>query len=159
MSTCVGPNRAFPRTNVGRKGSSVDKRQERVAFGRWLKQELWRAELSQAEFARRTGATPSMVSFWVRGERTPLPENIQRIAAELGLDVDEVLAKAGHRPADYDQPDETTRAVMGIMHRLPDDERAEVEAFARYRLERWHRQQRLRQAAPPSSDQPEWPAR
>ena len=125
----------------------------RKSFGRWLKDQLWRAELTQAEFARRTGATPSQVSFWVRGERTPEPASCEQIAKVLGRDVDEVLARAGHRPADLDETDEETRAVLGIMRRLPAAERREVEAFARFRLERYQRRQRL--GGPAATAEPE----
>lgn len=115
----------------------------RGQFGEWFKRALWRAELTQAEFARRGEFTPGQVSFWARGERLPEPASIQRLAAVLGMDVDEVLSHAGHRPPGYDEPDEAIRAVIGIMHRLPDSDRAEVELCARFRLERYQRQLRL----------------
>lgn len=67
-------------------------------FGQWLRHELARREMKQADLARRLGASTGAISDWVNDKRIPDPSSIHRIADVLFVDVDEVLAIAGHRP-------------------------------------------------------------
>lgn len=67
-------------------------------FGDWLRVQMARRGFSQTELAERVGTTQSVVSRWVRNERVPDPSSCDRIADALGLDIDVVLAAAGHRP-------------------------------------------------------------
>lgn len=68
-------------------------------FGRWLARQLEQRELSAAEFARRIGSSPGVVSHWIRGARVPSPTSLVKIADVLDVDVDRLLVIAGHRPA------------------------------------------------------------
>lgn len=74
------------------------KAHRRTTFGAWLESQLQRREWNQSEFARRIDVRPGVVSHWVRNERVPSPASIEKIADVLFVDVDEVLAIAGHRP-------------------------------------------------------------
>ncbi len=67
-------------------------------FGTWLKHQLDRREWSQADLAKRMHVTNGMVSRWVRGERVPSTDSIDRLADVLMVDVDQLLTLAGHRP-------------------------------------------------------------
>lgn len=67
-------------------------------FPAWFRDQLKRREWTYADFARKSGVGPSMVSFWARGERVPSPQSCDIIADVLLVDVDEVLSLAGHRP-------------------------------------------------------------
>lgn len=69
-----------------------------ATFGAWLESQLLRREWSRSDFARRLGTRPATVSRWILGVRTPDPESCEKIADVLFVDVDEVLAIAGHRP-------------------------------------------------------------
>lgn len=72
---------------------------EEKAFAAWLERQLARREWTLADFARRLGIAPSIPSRWlsVRGRR-PSPASCDLIADAFGMDVDEVLTLAGHRP-------------------------------------------------------------
>lgn len=70
----------------------------RGAFGEWLRQELDKRGLSQADFARRVGTSPGLVSNWINNRRVPDPASAERIADGLSMNPDVVLAAAGHRP-------------------------------------------------------------
>lgn len=70
----------------------------RPEFSAWLSHQLKQKGLSQSEFARRVKTSTGSVSMWVNGQRVPDPASCDRIADVLFVDVDEVLAIAGHRP-------------------------------------------------------------
>lgn len=74
-------------------------------FGAWLRRQLKRRQMRQADLARRLETSSGVVSHWARDTRVPEPESCQGIADALGLSVDEVLTAAGHRTeATYDDP-------------------------------------------------------
>lgn len=70
-----------------------------ASFGAWLESQLLRREWNQSDLARRIDVRPSVVSRWIRNERVPSPASVGRIADVLMVDVDDVLTRAGHRPA------------------------------------------------------------
>lgn len=47
----------------------------------------WRskADLTQAELARKVGVTPQAVGSWERGDAVPTEENVVRVAHALGM--------------------------------------------------------------------------
>ena len=106
---------------------------EARAFRLWLAQRLREQDLSQADFARRLGTRPNTVSGWVTGQRRPDPASCDRIADALGLDVDEVLTAAGHRPARYVEDDPLIREAVALLRHLSPSDRADVVTYARYR--------------------------
>ena len=73
--------------------------QQEVGFGAWLQWQLDRREWSQSDFARKAGVSTGLVSNWVSGVRRPSPASVDKIADALMIDVDDVLMRAGHRPA------------------------------------------------------------
>lgn len=68
-------------------------------FGRWLQHQLDRREWKPADFARKARVSSGLVSNWLSGARRPNPASVDKIADALVIDVDEVLTRAGHRPA------------------------------------------------------------
>lgn len=92
------------------------------SFDRWLAYQLDRRDMKPADFARKVGSRPGVVSHWLNGERTPSTQSADRIADVLGVDVDLVLTLAGHRPhMDELAADDPRTALIGLVRRLPPD--------------------------------------
>lgn len=106
----------------------------------WLRRQLQRREMRQADLARRVGTSPGTVSSWVNGQRVPDPASCDRIADALGVDVDEVLMLAGHRPRIEEEESQEVRDLAALMRGMPAHVRRQVVEFAE-----WHRE-RLRRA-------------
>ncbi|AIR98588.1 helix-turn-helix domain-containing protein [Streptomyces glaucescens] len=72
------------------------------AFGPWLRRQLQRADMSQADLADRVGKTRAAVSAWVTGRAEPREETKVRIAEILGTDLASVVTRtcdvSGSRP-------------------------------------------------------------
>ncbi len=108
-----------------------------MTFGTWLKRQLMRQEgMNQSDLARKVGTSPGLVSDWLRDVRIPSPESCDKIADALGLDIDEVLVRAGHRPPLVHDDNPLLRELSAVVRQLPPHEREEVLAYARYRRER-----------------------
>ncbi|MDP9354733.1 MAG: helix-turn-helix domain-containing protein [Chloroflexota bacterium] len=89
-------------------------------FSAWLRSYLEEEDMSQSELAREIGAYPSLVSKWVNGVQRPRPEQCRLIAEALSLPLDEVLAYAGHRPADLGTQGEIRREIVAILDQIPE---------------------------------------
>lgn len=83
------------------------------AFGSWLKRQLRRADMSQAELAVALGKTRAAVSAWITGRAEPREETKAQIAEVLGTDLVSVVTRTvdvptgqpvrwHHRPAHTD---------------------------------------------------------
>jgi transcriptional regulator with XRE-family HTH domain len=72
------------------------------AFGPWLRRQLLRADMSQAELATKVGKTRAAVSAWITGRAEPREETKVRIAEILGTDLAAVVTRttdvSGSRP-------------------------------------------------------------
>ena len=74
------------------------------SFPVWLGRQLQRRGWSQADFSRELSKaagkriSTGLVSNWLSGARRPSSASCELIADVLFVDVDEVLAIAGHRP-------------------------------------------------------------
>lgn len=96
-------------------------------FGNWFRQQLERREWSQQDFSRKAKLSPSTVSDWARGQKIPDPSSIDVIADVFGIDVDEVLTRAGHRPqVEPFDPDDPKREFRAMISRLEMTEEKEV---------------------------------
>ncbi|MDN3238679.1 helix-turn-helix transcriptional regulator [Glycomyces tritici] len=60
------------------------------AFGSWLRRQLERSEMSQAELAERLNLTRAAVSAWVNGRAVPRNETKQAIAEVFGVELSAV---------------------------------------------------------------------
>ena len=93
------------------------------SFDQWLSRQLRLRDWSGSEFARRLDAHPSTVSFWLRGERIPNPKFCERISDALDLDVETVLAVAGHyRPLDPMDADSIETRLVSLVRAIKWDE-------------------------------------
>lgn len=90
-----------------------------MTFATWFRQQLQRREMTQTEFARKANLGTSTVSFWANGRRTPDPVSCDIISDILRIDLDTVLAAAGHRPAiDPLPPGDFRREVAALADRV-----------------------------------------
>lgn len=61
------------------------------------------------------------ISRWVRGDRVPTPESCDLLADVLGVDLDGILALAGHRPLDtMYRPDDPRNDIISQLPKLTD---------------------------------------
>ncbi len=92
--------------NASKIACMSEKRSEKMipAFGVWLKSEIAARGMSQNEFAKAVGVSPTSVSRWINGDQ-PKGEHIDPIADVLVLDYDLVNNRAGYRPRELLQID------------------------------------------------------
>lgn len=86
-------------------------------FGQWLQRQLQRRQWSQAEFSRRAGVSGTSISHWIGGRTMPDAESCDKIAEALFVARDEVLAWAGLRPVEHDDP-EVVREFTELLRRI-----------------------------------------
>ena len=67
------------------------------SFGGFLRRKLAEAGLTQAQAARKIGATSGMMSNWVQNKRVPEPPNVDKLAELLAVDPNEMQTRAGYR--------------------------------------------------------------
>lgn len=65
-------------------------------FGPYLTQAMTAAGLSQADLARLTGISDSIISKWRRGQATPSVDNLRILAPALGMTTRDLVVVAGH---------------------------------------------------------------
>ncbi|MGW6920675.1 helix-turn-helix transcriptional regulator [Streptomyces sp. NPDC054950] len=63
------------------------------AFGPWLRRQLRRADMSQADLAAKLGKTRAAVSAWITGRAEPREETKAHIAEILGTDLASVVTR------------------------------------------------------------------
>ncbi|MFF7752558.1 multiprotein-bridging factor 1 family protein [Streptomyces sp. NPDC007971] len=69
-------------------------------FGPWLRRQLLRAEMSQADLAAKLDKTRAAVSAWITGRAEPRDETKRRIAEILGTDLASVVTRTVDVPID-----------------------------------------------------------
>lgn len=107
---------------------------EDESFGAFLKDRLEEMDTNARQLSLAMGVSAPNVSNWLHNKRTPSPESCLKLAEVLGLSVDEVLAKAGHRPRMVADPVPGREEIHEIVERLPEQELELVREFARWRL-------------------------
>ncbi len=109
-----------------------------MTFGQWLRRQMMKQEggMSQAELARKVGTSAGLVSDWIRDVRVPSSESCDKIADALGLDIDEVLVRAGHRPPLGGNDSPLLRELSAVVRGLPPNQQEEVLWYARARRDR-----------------------
>ncbi|MFF9585810.1 helix-turn-helix domain-containing protein [Streptomyces achromogenes] len=73
---------------------------ESEAFGSWLRRQLQRTEMSQADLAARLGKTRAAVSAWINGRAEPRDETKAHIAEILGTDLASLVTRTVDVPID-----------------------------------------------------------
>lgn len=72
----------------------------RLLFGEWLEDRLKDKRWTQAAFAEVVGVAASTVSGWINNTQPPRRRMARAIAEALGVNVNEVLIRAGYPPID-----------------------------------------------------------
>jgi transcriptional regulator with XRE-family HTH domain len=88
--------------NLVRYRLQVGKDQELPSFPEWLASAIAARYDSDSAFARAAGVSPSVVSRWTRGDLTPTPRFLEKIAPALGVSATTLSAIA--YPGLTDQP-------------------------------------------------------
>lgn len=83
----------FP-VRVGRYGMS-EQPESTERFAAWIRETMRRRVWTQAEFARKTKVSSSVVSRWLNGQQ-PDPASVRKIASRLGEDLNSLMAMAGY---------------------------------------------------------------
>jgi transcriptional regulator with XRE-family HTH domain len=65
-------------------------------LGAFIRRHREAAGLKPAHLAKQMRVTRSMVLYWERGERTPEPESLQKLATALRVDFEDLSALAGY---------------------------------------------------------------
>lgn len=88
-------------------------------FGAWLSRRLRSREWSGADLARQIGTGNSTVTQWLGDSRIPSPTSCEKIADALHLDIETVLAAAGHyHPAGDLDPDSPEARIIAMVRRV-----------------------------------------
>lgn len=89
-------------------------------FAAWLRGELRTRGWYQSTLATKTGISIYTIRKWVGGQRTPDPENCQRIADGLGISAETVMRAAGHIKAEVILANEPERMELAaIVQAMP----------------------------------------
>lgn len=103
-------------------------------FVDWIEVELGKREWTRAELARRAGVNQSSLSLIYSGERKPGPDICEAIAKAFRIPPEIVFRKAGLLPEKTDT-DETSQEIVHIAHLLTEENRDDLLAYARFRLQ------------------------
>lgn len=60
-------------------------------FSKRLKELLEVEKISQKDFAKKVGVSPSCVTFWLKAERQPTAENLYTVSKAFDVSVDYLL--------------------------------------------------------------------
>lgn len=110
-------------------------------FAGWFNAQLRRRDWKQADFVERSQVSRQATSMWSTGRRVPDPASCDVIAEVFGLDLDLVLAVAGHRPVITELPlDDPRRHLVGLIERteLSSEQVSTLETL----LTAWHERRR-----------------
>lgn len=91
------------------------------SLSRRLTQARDAAGLTNKEVAQRLGLDESTVSLWMNGKRTPRVENLQKLAAELDVEMSELWQGEEVLPA--------TPAQRAMVEEMADMSQAQQEAL------------------------------
>jgi transcriptional regulator with XRE-family HTH domain len=82
----------------------------------WIKRQLARRQWAAVDLARHTGLSTGAISEWTTGKRVPSTQSCLRLADAFGVDVDTVLAIAGHRLAPL-PPEDPKAELIALIRR------------------------------------------
>lgn len=105
-----------------------------VDFSQWLRNEIARQGLSQADIARRADISPSQVSRIINATSTPSQDALSAIARALRLPPDEIYRQAGLLPP-IPNNDAEIAELDHIARQLNNDNKYELVRFARMKLQ------------------------
>jgi transcriptional regulator with XRE-family HTH domain len=95
-------------------------------FGRWLQRHLDRVDMNASGLAARMGIKHPSVLAWMYGDSQPTDENRRKLAAVLGVPIDEVYQALGMFPAPEsveELPPELRRLIHNYQQLTPERQR------------------------------------
>lgn len=110
-------------------------------FSKWLIQEMTFREWSQADLARQSGISKGMISHLVSGTREPGAETCKALARSLRMPEEEVFRAAGILTRKTTNKDGFEEWIY-LLNQLPEQDRAELMAIARLKLDRQERMEK-----------------
>ena len=93
---------------------------ETINFGGWFVAQLVRRGWSPHQFAQTSGIVKSTVYKWTHNEQRPNPKHCVTIAQALNVDLDLVLAAAGHRVHNDSAPGVVQAELGVLLNRIPE---------------------------------------
>lgn len=113
-------------------------------FGDWLRDELAKRDMTQAELSRASGITTAGVAYLISGKRNPGQDSCVKIAHALRLPEETVFRAAGLlKPRQ--ELDERRGRFETLLSDLSDDDVDDLYALALSKLER-RQQKKLKPA-------------
>jgi transcriptional regulator with XRE-family HTH domain len=104
-----------------------------MPFGQWLRRQLIRREMKQADLARKLEMRPGVVSYWLSDKRVPSVVSCYLIADALDLPSSHVLTAAGHPvEVDPEDRDEAEDRLLTLWRKLSDDGKDAVMQFVEF---------------------------
>jgi transcriptional regulator with XRE-family HTH domain len=103
-------------------------------FSQWLRDELAKKGLVQADIARRAGLSPSQVSRIINARSAPSQDALASIARSLRLPPEEVFRRAGLLPPIPGEDTEITE-LDHIARQLDETNKNDLVRYARLRLQ------------------------
>ena len=104
-------------------------------FGDWLRSEIDKQKISQAELARMIRVTPAQVSRILSGERSTTNETLIEIAHILKIAPVTIFRKAGLLP-DSNNNDVEFEDWVFLLKQLPPEDQEELRQIAEMKVER-----------------------
>ena len=103
-------------------------------FGKLLKIERLRNELTRLELAQMVGKEASTLASWEQGYRRPKQQSLLQLSNTLGTPIQQLQAKAGHTPefnwyASLAAPADTKQ---DILLDATEDEKKELRKYLHY---------------------------
>jgi transcriptional regulator with XRE-family HTH domain len=93
---------------------------DRESLGETIRTARTTRDMKLRELARRVELTPSYISDIENDRRTPSEEVLRRIAGELGIDFEEIMARAGRFGSDADRYLRQRPAATTLFRRMHD---------------------------------------
>lgn len=119
-----------------------------ISFSDWLRQEIEKRDLSQADLARRARLSEAQISRLLADKRGVGEGGLRKIADALQISPITVLRKAGILPPSP-ETEITADDWMFLLSELPPEEQEELRQLALIKIERQKSKKRVGRAVRP----------
>lgn len=111
-----------------------------IGFSEWIKDELNKRNMSQADLSRSSGLSIAQISHVVNMQSPPGQKALEAIARAFGYPPEQVYRAAGLLPQLLPE-DATFEDWKFVLNQLPEEDRQELLEFARLKLKRQQQEQ------------------